>query len=578
VLRRVVLRDDAASLWLTFSDPVDVLLANRPNEILSVLSEIERRVNEEELYAAGFVCYEAASGFDAALVTHANCQLPLLCFGLFQNPERTNAPPAITGVPDSPLTWTMTESRNAYRQKISAIKQQIELGNTYQINYTVRQKASGISDPWGLFVAMAINAPFAAYLECEDHVIVSASPELFFHLNGEHLLSKPMKGTACRGLTSAQDNALRDGLHQSAKNRAENVMITDMLRSDIGRVAIAGSVNVPRLLDVEKYHTVWQMTSTVSASTDAPVSEIFRALFPCASVTGAPKVSSMKIIAGLETSTRDIYTGAIGFLQPGRRAQFSVAIRTALIDKRTGVGIYGVGGGIVWDSDHDDEYQECLTKARVLHGDSFGDSFELLETMLWTPTGGYFLLQQHLRRIRASAGYFDFKFDPNLIEDALLNWVDGLASEPHRIRLLLQQNGQFLISGAIVTTDRVTPDLRVTLSTEPVDRNNPFLYHKTTRRDVYEKAVAASPNSDDVLLWNAERFITETSIANVVVQFDGQWYTPPIECGALPGIYREWLLQKGEIKERKIHIDELSSQQELILINSVRGRYRACLV
>ena len=577
MLRQIILRDASTSEWLTFSEPVDVLSANSPKEILAVLSEIERRVNEDELYATGFICYEAAPGFDAAFATHSGCQLPLLCFGLFRNPKRTKSLRAITGCSDSPLTWTMSQSPDTYRRHITAIKQQIELGNTYQINYTVRQEAGGITDPWSQFIAIAIDAPFAAYLECENHVTISASPELFFRLNGEHLFCKPMKGTAGRGLTSSEDITRRDDLYQSVKNRAENVMITDMLRSDIGRIAFAGSVNVPTLLEVEKYQTVWQMTSTISACTDVSVTEIFRALFPCASVTGAPKVSSMKIIAELETSARGIYTGAIGYMRPGRRAQFSVAIRTALIDKRSGGAVYGVGGGIVWDSDCDDEYQECLIKARVLDGGRYRGNFELLETILWTPTDGYLLLELHLRRMHASAGYFDFNFDRNSVEAALLSRVEDLVDEPHRIRLLLQQNGQFRISDSIVTPGRAGTETRVTLSTEPVDKNSPFLYHKTTRRDVYDEAVRAVPNGNDVLLWNSDRFITETSIANVIVEFGGEWYTPPVECGLLPGTYREWLLGKGEIKERKIHLDELSTQQELILINSVRGRYRARL-
>ncbi|NOX68835.1 MAG: aminodeoxychorismate synthase component I [Gammaproteobacteria bacterium] len=575
MLRRVVLRDTDTSEWLIFSKPVDVLLAKKPQDVLTALSEAERRVNEEALFAVGFVCYEAASGFDSTLVTRPGCQLPLLCFGLFRKPVRSKALPVIAANPDSPLMWTMSQPRDAYRQSIAAIKQQIALGNTYQINYTVRQETSGINDSWALFVAIATEAPFAAFIECEHQVIVSASPELFFRLHGEDLLAKPMKGTAARGLTSFEDIALRNGLHQSAKNRAENVMITDMLRSDIGRIAVPGSVKVPTLLEIEKYPTVWQMTSTVSAHTSAPVSEIFQALFPCASVTGAPKVSSMKIIAELESTARGIYTGAIGFISPGRRAQFSVAIRTALIDTRTGEGIYGVGGGIVWDSDADEEYRECQAKARILKGNDHSGSFELLETLLWKPAGGYSLLQQHLQRLRASADYFDFEFDGNLIEDALSKRAKEWADEPRRVRLLLQRDGQFRISDT--TVDKMGSELRLTLSPEPIDRSSPFLYHKTTRRDVYEKALSAAASGNDVLFWNSDRLITETSIANVIVQIGGQWYTPPIECGLLPGTYRESLLNKGEIEERKIHLDELAPGQEIILINSVRGRYKACL-
>ena len=577
MIRRIILRDANAEEWLIFSAPVDVLFANTAAEVLPVLSEIERRAADEGLFAAGFVCYEAAPGFDAALVTHPASQLPLLCFGLFKNPERTRFIEEMVDENGPSISWAMTESRDDYCKKLTAIKRQIELGNTYQINFTVRQAASDVTDPWTLFLSIAVDAPFAAYLECENHAIVSASPELFFHLDGEHLVSKPMKGTAGRGLTSSEDLALRDELYESVKNRAENVMITDMLRNDMGRVATPGTVNVPTLLEIEKYPTVWQMTSTVSAHTNASILEIFQALFPCASVTGAPKVSSMKIIAELEASAREVYTGAIGYMGPGRQAQFSVAIRTALIDVRTNSGIYGVGGGIVWDSDTDDEYKECLTKARVLDGQSHIDSFELLETLLWTPTHGYFLLEQHLSRMSGSADYFDFEFNRSEVEDALLDLAHKLSNEPQRIRLLLQRDGQFRATHAIVTSYGDGSDQQITLAAEPIDRNNPFLYHKTTRRDLYENARRNAAKGDDVLLWNEDGFITETSIANVIMSIGGELLTPPIECGVLPGTYREWLLQKGEIKVRKIHVDELLPQQEFILVNSVRGRYRARL-
>jgi len=343
LIQKIILRDAGAAEWLVFSEPDDVLFATQPSDVFAVLSEIEGRVNDEGFFAAGFVCYEAAPGFDQAFVTHADCQLPLLCFGLFKNPQRKKSLDGVIDAGRLAIDWEMTESQGDYQQKLAAIKQQIELGNTYQINYTVRQKASGITDPWLLFQAIADDAPFAAFVECDHHAIVSASPELFFQLNDDQLISKPMKGTAARGMTLADDLELRDALSVSAKNRAENVMITDMLRNDMGRVARAGSVNVPTLFELEKYPTVWQLTSTVSAQTDASVAEIFQALFPCASVTGAPKVSSMKIIAELESSARGIYTGAIGFVGPGRQAQFNVAIRTAVISKESGHGVYGVG-------------------------------------------------------------------------------------------------------------------------------------------------------------------------------------------------------------------------------------------
>lgn len=366
MLEKLVIRDPHNDQWLLFTGPVDVLLAQRPADVIDILSEVERRVNEHGLFAAGFVSYEAARGFDPAYVTHANERLPLVCFGLFSGVQRIDGLPLSTDPSGQPVDWSLATSKEGYFDRIAAIKRHLELGNAYQINYTVRMRAAHPIEPWDLFCRMAAGAPQAAYVDCRRHAIASASPELFFELDGEHLVCRPMKGTTRRGLTETEDEALRRELHDSAKNRAENLMITDMVRNDLGRVARFGSVEAPTLFGIERYPTVWQMTSTVTARTRASVVEIFQALFPCASVTGAPKVSSMAIIAELEDTPREIYTGAIGFIGPGRQSRFNVAIRTALIDKGTGEALYGVGGGIVWDSDPDDEFRECQYKARVL--------------------------------------------------------------------------------------------------------------------------------------------------------------------------------------------------------------------
>jgi para-aminobenzoate synthetase/4-amino-4-deoxychorismate lyase len=366
MLEKIIIRDPHSAQWLVFTDPLDVLVARQPADVLDVMLEVERRVNKHGVYAAGFLSYEAARGFDPAYVTHGNTQLPLVCFGLFSSVQRRDDLPGSGNHSDQPVGWTLTTPRGRYCEQLSSIKQQLELGNTYQINYTVRMRADNVIEPWGLFRRMSAGVPQAAYVECRNFAIASASPELFFNLDDERLLCRPMKGTAKRGATIAEDLALRQELHDSIKNRAENLMITDMVRNDLGRVASFGSVKVSNLFGLEEYPTVWQMTSTVAARTRASVVEIFQALFPCASVTGAPKVSSMAIIAELEDTPREIYTGAIGFLGPGRQARFSVAIRTALIDRYTNEAVYGVGGGIVWDSDPDEEFRECQYKARVL--------------------------------------------------------------------------------------------------------------------------------------------------------------------------------------------------------------------
>jgi para-aminobenzoate synthetase / 4-amino-4-deoxychorismate lyase len=420
-------------------------------------------------------------------------------------------------------------------------------------------------------VTTAMDAPYAAWIDCTDYVIVSASPELFFELSGDRICCRPMKGTAPRGMTPEADYRNRRMLSESTKDRAENVMIADMVRSDIGRVALPGTVRAEALFDIEKYRTVWQMTSTVTALTICSVTEIFRALFPSASVTGAPKVSSMKIIAALEDSARQIYTGAIGFMAPDRQARFNVAIRTALIEKKTGKGIYGVGGGIVWDSDPDDEFQECLNKARVLGMAVPEKEFRLLETMLWTPEGGFFLLAEHLDRLAGSADYFDFRFVRAQAEEHLTALAESLAPCKHRVRMLLLRTGEIHTEVQPLSADDAPCELRLALAKGPVDTQNPFLYHKTTQRDVYEKALAAAGKCDDVLLWNKSGNITESTIGNVVVRLNGQLFTPPVDCGLLAGTFRGKLLVDGVVRERKIAIAELNDAEAVYLVNSVRG-------
>lgn len=577
MLEKLIVRDATDSGWLVFADAVDVLQTRRSQDVLATLSEVERRVNEENLFAAGFLAYEAASGFDSAYVTRESIHLPLICFGLFSSVRRCEVLSRHNVVSENSSTWQMANSRSSYVEKLLTIKRQIELGNTYQVNYTVRQSAQNIADPWGLFLRTAADAPYAAYVECEDHAIVSASPELFFRLNDRQLVSKPMKGTATRGLTSADDLAMRQALYESDKNRAENVMITDMVRNDLGRIASPGSVKVPTLFEIEKYPTVWQMTSTVSAATDAPVTDIFQALFPSASITGAPKVSSMKLIADLEDTPRGIYTGAIGYIGPNRQAQFSVAIRTAIIDKKTSEAVYGVGGGIVWDSDPDEEYMECLSKAKILTSTNSADDFELLETLLLVPESGFFLIDEHLDRMQASAAYFDFAFDREVILETLSDLKGRLPAQRYRIRLLLQRDGRVRATETPILLDDGPAQQRIRLAREPIDIDTPFVYHKTTRRDEYERALNMAEDGEDVLLWNQDGFVTETSIANVIVNVDGELCTPPVECGLLAGTYRQWLLRKGEIRERNIHISELTPATELTLINSVRGQYSARL-
>lgn len=588
LLNQVILQDSGQGRWLHFDHLVKTIEVHHLADVLSALTEVETAVQRYGYWAAGFLSYEAAPAFDLALQTLRPGPEPLLWFGLYRPPrfiarpeEATNA---VSGRALSPRTWRPSVDWPTYQAAIEEIKQSIAAGQTYQVNYTLRLRAAFADRPWPLFLdlAKAQRGQLAAYVETEQWAICSASPELFFSLDGERLISRPMKGTVGRGRTLVEDQQQALWLQASEKNRAENVMIVDMIRNDMGRVARTGSVNVPALFTLERFPTVWQMTSTVQAETAAPLSEIMAALFPCASITGAPKVSTMSIIARLETAPRGIYTGCIGYLAPDRRAQFNVAIRTLVVDKNQGTAEYGVGGGIVWDSVAESEYDECQVKARVLtvamrQAPLTGRSdFQLLESFLWTPVEGYFLLDSHLQRLADSATYFDFHCDCVLVSGRLAELAAGLPANPHKVRLLVDVQGQITLQAEPIQP--LAEPVRLAPALEAVSSQDITLFHKTTERATYERARVGRPDCDDVLLWNEAGQITETTTANVVIQRDGELLTPPVSCGLLNGTFRAKLLAEGRIAERIIRLDELAQSEAIYLINSVRRWRLAQLV
>ena len=575
-MNRAVFHDPEKGQWLQFEHPRAVLTAASLSDILPLLAEVERLVTCGGMYAAGWIGYEAAPAFDPAFRTRPATGFPLAGFGIFGPPTVLTSLPAAAGQSSRCDGWLATVDREEYAAAIARIKEHIAAGDTYQVNYTLRHRSAFRGDPWGFFLSTCADAPYAAFLDTDAFSLCSASPELFFSLRGETIYSKPMKGTAARGETPADDRANARWLYRSEKNRAENVMIVDMIRNDLGRIARIGSVRVPRLFSVEKYPTVWQMTSTVEARTAASLPDILRALFPCASITGAPKVKTMEIIAAIETTPRNIYTGAIGFIGPDRRARFSVAIRTTLIDKARSLAEYGVGGGIVWDSTADEEYEECLTKAKIILQPASPPPFQLLETMLWTPDEGYFLLERHLARLRDSARYFGYRCDERQIDAALSDAAGRLASGPHRVRLRLFPDG----TAECDSTSLKSPDgfpLRVRLAERPIDKHDPFVLHKTTRREHYEAARAPFPDADDVILYNEAGEVTESCIANVVILRNGRLVTPPLACGLLNGTFRAELLERGEIHEERVSIPELKKADKIFLVNSVRKWREAVL-
>lgn len=566
-----MLHDADAHCWHHFSEPVAVLETFDLHEVMETIQAVEQRVLAEQLHAVGFISYEAAPAFDAACTVHYSAGFPLVRFGLFRAPEVMDELPSVFDCGESGSSdsgWQFDTSAHRYSKKIETIRSHIRAGDCYQVNYTIRQHRYLTEDPRILFASMAVDAAYAAYIECDDFTICSASPELFFELDRNRLTARPMKGTAPRGDTPEEDLRLAEWLMTSEKNRAENLMIVDMIRNDIGRIAQPGSVAVDNLFTVETHPTVLQMTSTVTATTRCTIAEILRALFPCASITGAPKISTMRIITELEDGPRRLYTGAIGVIRPDHKACFSVAIRTAIVDNRCRQVEYGTGGGIVWDSHPDEEFAECRLKTRVVDSADRATSFDLLETLLWTGDE-FYLLERHLTRLWTSAAYFGFASSPEEIRE-YFRWLSReLPETPCRVRVLLSEQDKLRYETVSLTDDN-KDFWSVGIARFPVDKTLEWLKHKTTLRGVYERARACHPHCDDVLLWNRDGLLTESTVANVAVRIGEELCTPPLSCGLLPGTFRAEMISTGKLLEKEIPIRDLRTDSEIYLLNSVR--------
>jgi para-aminobenzoate synthetase/4-amino-4-deoxychorismate lyase len=391
-----------------------------------------------------------------------------------------------------------------------------------------------------------------------------------------------MKGTAARGLTTREDRERAEWLRNDPKNRSENVMIVDLLRNDLGRLAKFGSVRAENLFAVERYPTLWQMTSTVTAELRAEVGfhDIFRALFPCGSITGAPKVRAMQLLAGLEGHPRGVYTGAIGYFS-ARRTVFNVAIRTLELDGDQGT--MGVGSGIVIDSDAREEYGECVLKAEFLTGSAnrFPEKFSLVETILWD--SGYPLIELHLDRLLDSAEYFGFDCERNKVKASLMEYAQAFQrTQARRVRLLLDREGQINIEDQPLTKcdgGNAKP-VRVLISEQRSDSKDAMLFHKTTHRPLYAATFKEAVNAgfDDVLFMNERDEVTEGAISNIFIEKGGKWLTPPVECGLLAGVYRRHLLEtRPGIEERVLHAEDLRQAYAVYLCNAVRGLRKAVI-
>ncbi len=564
---RAIYFDPDWNEWMEMRNPIRVFQAQEKNEVVQILDQAEKSASEG-CYLAGFVSYEAASAFDIALKHSLRNDQPLAFFAAFDSVE-----PVSLIEDDNPIELETKIDGESYIESIGSIKTHLEEGDVYQVNLTSQLNGQKIQEPRNIFSRLIRAQPtrYGVLIENEDFSICSVSPELFFSLEGKKIKMQPMKGTRPRGRFYEEDKKNKIDLQTSEKDRAENLMILDMVRNDLGRICVPGSLKASRLFELHRLPTVWQQTSSVSGITDASLSEIFAALFPCASVTGAPKVKAMEIISRLEETPRGVYTGAVGYLKPGGSALFNVAIRTMFIDKKKRRTSYGIGSGIVWDSDPDEELAESLSKAAILNFSN--PSFELFETMKFVPGEKIYLLEEHIARIKSSAEYFDRTFD----EAGVRNLLASIDSEELlRIRLLIKENGETRIETVPIKLEQ--DKVRLKLSLTPINSRNIFLFHKTTNRKIYELAKQNIKMCDDVILFNEKDEITETTISNIFLEIEGDLVTPSVECGLLPGTFRAHMLAQEKATERVLSRESLKIAEKIYVGNSVRGLQEAILV
>lgn len=546
-------------------------------EFFHQIEEAQRRGR----YVAGYLSYEAGMGFEPHLFPHLNQTrtLPLGWFGVYDTPVIFQHQTLLDkedslSLPNNISQMEMAISEATYASKIAHIHNLIESGDCYQANFTTFAHWKNHTSAAELFGHMMQAQPveFGALLNLGETQILSASPELFFKSDGEKIITKPMKGTAPRGRTLEEDARIADWLAADEKNRSENLMIVDLLRNDLGRVCQHGSVNVSKLFHVERYPTLFQMTSTVEGTLNADTShyDLFRALFPSGSIVGAPKIRTMQILREMEEQPREVYTGAIGFFAPDRSATFSVAIRTVVLQAEE--ARMGVGSGIVYDSDANAEYAECLTKTLFLTRSTI--PFDLIETFLWDRS--YTFLDEHLARLQASAAYFDFYFEEQQVRDALLKASHAFGcSEIQRVRLLLSKYGDVSVTASSLSLP-ANERISILLRHETTNSTDPFLFHKTTRREIYDRGLqqAQKQRCADAIFCNEHGELTEGSIHNLVLVRDQKWFTPPLACGVLSGIYRKHLMDKQTVQERVLRLEDLLDAEQIYLCNSVRGLRR----
>jgi len=571
---------------------VQTIVCREASEIESTFQAIETAADSGKWLALA-ADYELGYELEPALRRQRSTEHPLLTALVFEHmlplahneadefiaAQITALPPQarVTGIAGLQPSLSETD----FNAAIARVRAYIEAGDCYQVNFTYALNFDTYGAPLALYAKLRRAQPvrYGAFVQTPQQAILSLSPELFLERRGERLTSRPMKGTTSRGATPAEDAAQSARLAASAKDQAENLMIVDLVRSDMGRIATPGGVRVERLFEIETYPTLLQMVSTVSAQPhQRALSGIFPALFPCGSVTGAPKIRAMQIIQELENTPRGLYTGALGWLEPGGDFRFNVPIRTLVLDEHKR-GKLGIGSGIVYDSDAASEFAECRMKGHFLT--ALEVNFQLIESLrLESAHPDFFpLIGEHLKRLAASAAYFGFACDTEAVRRQLMAHARTLkAAQACKTRLLLSQNGECNIASLPLETEM--DNATVVLSPLSLDSGDLLLRHKTTARAIYDAElarIAAIPGCVDALFCNERGELCEGARNNLFLSIDGALYTPPLSAGLLNGVMRQRILAEGKASERTLYLIDLQRAEAVYLSNAVRGLRRVAL-
>ncbi len=564
---------NANNEWGLFSEPEKILTTTSKENTLKILQEVDN-AKKTKRFVCGFLSYEAGIVFDKNHNIVEDEIFPYIWFAIFKKP-----PLKVKNITHidfaTSANFIHKIKKNNYIKTVEGIKKKIFEGDIYQANYTFRTISKKLRNPEKIFLKMfdAHSVPYSAYVNTGDFQVISMSPELFIQKNGQNIISSPMKGTIAKHFLHSKDNVSK--LKNDTKNRAENLMIVDMVRNDLGRICKKGSIKVSSLFDVKTFSTVHQMISDVEGVLKANISlnDILSATYPPASITGTPKIKAMEIIANNEKTARKIYTGSIGCIDTNGDFCFNVAIRTLLNSAEHAE--LGIGGAIIADSAPESEWEEALAKSNFFAYSL--SNFQILETLLWEKEKGFYMLEEHITRMRTSQKYFNRNINENKIKESLnkltIN-LDNTSANFAKTRLLLSSSGDIQAEYTVLEYPNwVKPYLKIDISKQHTDSHNIFLYHKTTNRDLYNNEFknAIQNGFDDILFLNQKDEITECAISNIFIKKNNKWFTPAISSGLLPGIWRSLMIKKLQASEKILFLKDLHNADKIIIGNSVRG-------